>query len=237
MARQPKHYENHNVLPMIKEAASIGILIEEKIRLAGNAREIAPHRISKIMAVDPGTANCAVALICRNVDTGELETVCTTKIEPPEDFKGKPFQQALYVQRILEQFILDHVPQVVVKEDAAYNAPMQAHQLGRAHQAIDMACFNTGRALLVVNTNSMRSFLGAHSKDEIRQKIYKRYGIEFPTEHEADAFGLGKTGEAIIKGEYPKPKAKAEKKPAAVKAPAKKKAPARKATARKKSRR
>lgn len=229
MARAPKVYEKHERLPMPKEARALGLFIVEKITQIGDPRAIKPHRISKILAVDPGVSNCAVALICRNADNGELETVYTTKITPPEEFTGKPFQQVLYVQRILEWLIVEHVPQIVVKEDAAYNAPMNAHQLGRAHQAIDMACLNTGRPLLVVNTNSMRSYMGG-GKDELRQKVYKKFGIEFPTADECDAFALGKTGEAIIKGEYPRPKVKAEKKPAAAKAPAKTKAPARKKT-------
>lgn len=233
MARKVREYENHTALPMIKEADAIRVLIAEKASALRAMPEV--HRISKILAVDPGTANCAVALICRNAKTGELETVLTTKIVPPAQFTNNAFMQVAYVQKILEQFIVDHVPQLVVKEGEAFDAPMRAHDLGRAHQAIDLACYNTGRPLIIVSPNSAKSYFGAAKKDEMRQKVYRKYGIEFPSPDECDAFALGKTAEAILKGEYPrkkepkKPKAAVTEKQGAVRS---KPLPARKKSAR-----
>ena len=233
MAKVKREYEGHSALPMILEAPLIAHVIENKARELSDAPSFGSIRTA--LAIDPGTANCAVALIRFNPD-GTEERVFTSKLEPPKDFTSKPYLQCLYLQRILEQIIQEHVPHIVFKEGPSHNSPFKAHDLGRAHQAIENACWNTGRTVVPVAPQTMRAFVGSRAKDETRQLIFKKFKREFPTSDEADAYGIAKTGMALLSGEYKTGKTLAKEKLAAKKTIASvKKAVAKKTPTRKKS--
>ena len=156
-----------------------------------------PGTIGTTLAIDPGTANLALCLI-------SPDEVITSKIELPkfEDIAGR----VRYLYAVIEQWVLVYKPQLIVKEGPAFFAKFGVADAGRVQYAIEHLAFEHRIPLITVTPMSMRSYVGASgkgkTKSDTKLRVFQKWGLEFPSEDETDAYGIARTGLAIIAGEY-----------------------------------
>jgi len=86
-------------------------------------------------------------------------------------------------------------------EGYSFASPYSAHQLGEVGGAIRLFLFRHQRPYIDVAPQSLKKFAtgsGRAKKDELRLAVFKRWGKEFKTDHEVDAFILAKITEAVF---------------------------------------
>ncbi|OPX89584.1 MAG: Crossover junction endodeoxyribonuclease RuvC [Pelotomaculum sp. PtaB.Bin104] len=94
---------------------------------------------------------------------------------------------------------------LVVLEDYAFSRPNQAHQIGELGGVLRVLFHEMGVKVLLVSTGQVKKFAsgkGTADKRDIAIAVYKRFGQEFKTSDETDAFVLAKIGQAYHPGLY-----------------------------------
>ncbi len=89
---------------------------------------------------------------------------------------------------------------LVVIEGYSFASKMGGHQLGELGGVIRYSLWLERRPFIVVAPTTLKKFVGGKGnlkKDEMRLETWKRWQAEFRSEHEVDAFGLSKIGEAL----------------------------------------
>lgn len=92
---------------------------------------------------------------------------------------------------------------LVVIEGYAFARANQAHQMGELGGVLRVMFHEIGLQVLEVAPGQVKKFAtgkGSAKKEEIAVAIYKRWGQEFRTNDEADAFVLAMIGKAILAG-------------------------------------
>ena len=92
-------------------------------------------------------------------------------------------------------------PQLVIIEGYAFARPNQAHQIGELGGVIRRMLVIGGWRYIEVAPKMAKKFCtgkGTAPKEIILQQVYKRWGAEFQTSDEADAYVLAKIGEALL---------------------------------------
>jgi Holliday junction resolvasome RuvABC endonuclease subunit len=139
---------------------------------------------TKVLAIDPGTTNIALALLDL-----EHDTEITSKIENPN--LTLQSMRYVYIERIVEHWIRMFRPDVVFKEGVAHGAPF-----GVAEQNVPV---------ITVSNPTMRKFLGVktgqETKSMARMQVLKKFGKEFESNDETDAYAIAQTGLAILRGD------------------------------------
>lgn len=90
---------------------------------------------------------------------------------------------------------------LVLLEGYAYAAQNQAHQIGELGGVIRRMLHNRTQRWIEVSPSQVKKFAtgkGNAKKDLIIMQVYKRWGVEFSTSDEADAFVLAKIGQALM---------------------------------------
>lgn len=93
---------------------------------------------------------------------------------------------------------------LVVIEGYAFARSNQAHQLGELGGVLRMMFYEAGIRYIEVAPSAVKKFAtgkGNASKEAVAVGVYKRWGKEFKTNDEADAFVLAKIGQAYITGQ------------------------------------
>lgn len=89
---------------------------------------------------------------------------------------------------------------LVAIEGYAFAKPNQAHQIGELGGVLRVMLTELGIKWIEVAPSQVKKFAtgkGNAKKEEIAVAIYKRWGREFPTNDEADAFVLAVIGQAM----------------------------------------
>lgn len=109
------------------------------------------------------------------------------------------------VQRLIEirDTILQYVQgaDLVCIEDFAFSRANQAHNLGGLGWIIRVMMHEENVPFMVVGTSQVKKFAtgrGNAKKPEVMLGVYKRWGVEFADDNEADAFVLMKMAEVLI---------------------------------------
>lgn len=90
---------------------------------------------------------------------------------------------------------------LIVIEGYAYAAANQAHQLGELGGVLRVMFHESGIKWIEVAPHQLKKFVtgsGNAGKDVMLQQVYKRWGAEFKTSHEADAYALARIGAAYL---------------------------------------
>ncbi|GAC1335208.1 MAG: hypothetical protein NVSMB14_02550 [Isosphaeraceae bacterium] len=179
---------------------------------------LAGASVLKVLAIDPGITNVAVCYLDL-----EYDTTHTSKIEIPPGIENQGAQFP-YLKAVIEHWVWMFRPQVIFIESVAYGMEYGVMNSGRFQQIVEDIAFERGVPCYVVANATMRSYFeckgGQATKSEMKLKVFQKYGKEFPTEDETDAFAIAQTGIAMIDGTYEqfkeanKAKAKARKKKA-----------------------
>jgi Holliday junction resolvasome RuvABC endonuclease subunit len=153
---------------------------------------------TKVLAIDPGTTNIALALLDL-----EHDTEITSKIENPN--LTLQSMRYVYIERIVEHWIRMFRPDVVFKEGVAHGAPFGVAEAGRLQYIIDRAAFEQNVPVITVSNPTMRKFLGVktgqETKSMARMQVLKKFGKEFESNDETDAYAIAQTGLAILRGD------------------------------------
>jgi crossover junction endodeoxyribonuclease RuvC len=95
--------------------------------------------------------------------------------------------------------------ELVVLEGYAFARPNQAHQIGELGGVLRVLFYEMGLKVIEVAPSAVKKYAtgkGNAKKEDIAVAIYKRWGREFKTNDEADAFVLAVIGKAYQPGLY-----------------------------------
>lgn len=104
------------------------------------------------------------------------------------------------------KFLLDfHSPEIICIEDYAFSKSNQAHQMGELGGVLRLMLHKLAYKWQVIGTGQVKRFAsgtGNAKKEQMILIVYKRWGLEFKTNDEVDAFVMAKIGQALM-GCYP----------------------------------
>jgi len=150
-----------------------------------------------IMAIDPGISNMAVSI--QFFEEFQFKRHETVKIKAAD--LPTVALQVEFLREVLTYLIQLHGPELIVKEDVARGMVMRAADMGRVAQMIDAMAIEQTIPVITINPATLRSYLGSKSKSDTKLAVYKRWGLEFKSEDEADAFAIGQAGMARVTGQ------------------------------------
>lgn len=147
--------------------------------------------VAVVMGIDPSLTGTGIVVLENNclVFSDTLET------------KERGIARLLTLQQELEAKLLEHKPDLVVIEGYAFARSNQAHQLGELGGMIRLLLTQKQVPWIEVPPTQAKKFAtgkGNAPKDLILMHVYKRWGAEFSSSDEADAFVLAKIGQAVL---------------------------------------
>lgn len=159
--------------------------------------------MKNILAIDQSLTSSGICLLRE----GGHESLSLT----PENITGVP-----RLQWIVTKFraLLDtYTPNVIVMEGYSFGSNQsRSHALGELGGVLRLTvnAFNRDfpTTLYVVPPTSLKKFTtgkGNSKKQEVLLNIYKRWGIEFSDDNQADAFALAMFASQLHYGEVPNP--------------------------------
>lgn len=168
--------------------------------------------IVRVLAIDPGKTHMAICLL----DLEPGHTHLTSLIEVPDNVP--PPMRYLYLEQIVQEWIWTFRPTVVCKEGVAHGSTYGVAEAGRIQQLIERVCIDFQVPFLTIVNQSMRAYLDAlwkekskapgmrrevgATKSDVKKRVWQCFEVEPPTEDETDAYALGQTCIAILRGEY-----------------------------------
>lgn len=152
----------------------------------------------KIVGLDnslTGTGVCVVKLGAR----GEEPQTSTNLIAP--DTYG--VERLIYIREEIKAICKD--ADMVVIENYAFSKGDKAHQIGELGGVLRVMLTEAGIKWIEVAPSAVKKFAtgkGMAKKEAMAVAAYKRWGKEFTTNDECDAFILGMVGRALVEIEF-----------------------------------
>lgn len=90
---------------------------------------------------------------------------------------------------------------IAILENYAFSSPFQREALAELGGVFKLACFQNGVDLFLIAPTTLKKFItnnGKTKKDTMRLEVYKKWGVEFDTNDEVDAFALRMFGYALV---------------------------------------
>lgn len=178
------------------------IVAEQLESLRGWESLVPDPQTRKILAVDPGLVNIGLCYI-EFLKGGLIHKVVSSKIDLPK--LNTIGARVLHIKNVVQAWVRYYDPEVVVKEGPSFSTNGMA-DAGRVQLAIEEVAFQYGKPLITIAPMTMRSFFDVAKrgmdKSDTKLAVFKRYGIDFASTDETDAFALGMTALGIIRGEY-----------------------------------
>lgn len=138
------------------------------------------------VGIDPGIANMAI------VATNDQGEVLDSVLFKPEGTGGERYLN-LYTH--LHTFVYTSRPDIVIVEGHSFGSEYSRETMGAARCIVDMVLWSTNRkAPIVIQPQTLKKFVQAKKKDQIRLEVFKRWGVELGSEHECDAYVLSQIG-------------------------------------------
>lgn len=142
-----------------------------------------------VAGIDIGTANLGIVTI------GPGEVVGADHYKP----QGVGAERLVHVVHYFEQLVEMGVELACV-EGYSFGSKNQAHQMGEVGGIIRVVLTTNEVPFVIVPPALVKKFAadsGNAKKDQMRLAVYKRWGVEFSTEHETDGFVLAKIAQAL----------------------------------------
>lgn len=104
----------------------------------------------------------------------------------------------------IESVLADLTPkdtQLVIMEGYAFGARGAVFSLGELGGIIKRAVFKADIRMLICPPSTLKKFVtgsGIAPKNKMMLGVYKKWGVEFETDDEADAYALARVGEAVL---------------------------------------
>lgn len=147
--------------------------------------------MGRYMGIDGGLTSPAVVVIC------DGEVVFTEAIKT--ESKGIP--RYLFIRESIKGLIEVYRPDDIGIEGFAHSQANQAHQLGWVGGAIREEIYKAGYPdFIEAGIGQVKQFAsgkGNTKKEFMVLEVYKRWGVEFKTHDEADAYAVARIVEAV----------------------------------------
>ena len=143
----------------------------------------------KIVGIDASLASTGMCQMGNILET--VTTSIQSKLTGP--------QRLIEIRRKMWDFVRGS--ELVVLEDYSFASGNQAHQIGELGGILRVTFFENGLRVLKVSPSQLKKFItgkGNAKKEEIAVAIFKKWGREFKTNDEADAFVLARIGMAYM---------------------------------------
>lgn len=140
----------------------------------------------KIVGIDASLTGTGVAIISEK----QITTTIQSKLSGPA--------RLIEIRELVREIVSG--ADIVVIEGYAYAMANQAHQIGELGGVLRTMFYEMGLKWVEVNPSLVKKYAtgkGNAKKEEIAVAIYKRWGREFPTNDEADAFVLASIGQSL----------------------------------------
>ncbi len=121
--------------------------------------------------------------------------------------KYKGIQRLDYYYEEFMKILKDSNVKVAILENYAYNSPYQREALAELGGVFKLACFKCNVTVVSVAPTTLKKYVtnnGRAKKDVVRLEAYKKWGIEFNTNDEVDAYALRMFGNHLINPDYGK---------------------------------
>lgn len=141
----------------------------------------------KIVGIDPSLTGTGIYII--DDDNEPWHSCLENELTGPE--------RLVYIRNVVMTAVYD--ADLVVIENYSYGSSTQAYQAGELGGLLRVMFYETGLTVLPVSPTQIKKFATGKSgakKEIIIKEVYKRWGVEFDTNDEADAFVLAKIGQA-----------------------------------------
>lgn len=159
-----------------------------------------PQHPKRILGIDPGKTNIAICYW----EVGQ--TPQTLKVDDLMREAKITFDSVIghfrYIETILQFFLASRDIDLIVKEGVAHWSSYGVAEAGRIQQMIERLAIDYHVPFFTVNPQTMRRFLKTDEKSTTKLEVYKRWGYEFASEDETDAFAIVQTALAILRGEF-----------------------------------
>lgn len=151
-----------------------------------------------VMGLDPSLTSTGVAVIRPPLHEGaESVFTATIKTKAGEDIT----KRIDYIAGEIIELVLLHRPELVCIEGLAFGARGQSMlDLAGLHHVIrrDLLHYRVE----VVAPQALKKFVtgkGNSKKDQMKLAVYKKWGVEFATTDETDAYALAQWGQAFLR--------------------------------------
>ena len=125
----------------------------------------------------------------------------TTELHKRIESKLKGVKRLIDIEDTLK-FIVDKLPaDLILIEGYAYAAKNQAHQIGELGGVIRTMLEKRGLPWIEVAPSQVKKFAsgkGNAKKDLVMLNVYKKWGVEFASSDEADAYVIARIGQALL---------------------------------------
>lgn len=123
---------------------------------------------------------------------------CDTGVISIKGLQG--VERLLRIEEELLKLISNRNPNLIAIEGYAYGRQNQSHQMGELGGVLRVAMTKAGVKWIEVAPTAVKKFAtgkGNAKKEQIILEVYKRWGAEFKTNDQADAFVLAQIGHAL----------------------------------------
>jgi crossover junction endodeoxyribonuclease RuvC len=153
--------------------------------------------MSTIIGIDASLTGTGVAVI----DNGKMKN--HERIESKQTGVRRLIEIESRLKYIIDsQLLVNTKTDMVVIEEYAWGAKGRAtYQIGELGGVIRRMLHHQMVRWIEVNPSHVKKFAagsGNAKKEQVLMQVYKRWGIEFATSDEADAFVLAKIGEVLL---------------------------------------
>ena len=150
----------------------------------------------KIMGIDASLTGTGVVVL-----GGELQEdlIYCQRYSPKKNGVDRLIEIEEYIATLLSSM----EPDLVTIEGYSYASANQAHQIGELGGVIRRLLKVAGQKWKEIAPSQVKKFAtgkGNCKKDLVLMQVYKRWGQEFKTSDEADAFVLAKIGASLVNG-------------------------------------
>lgn len=128
----------------------------------------------------------------------------SSKIVPPKDCVG--VDRLAFVRKQVRALLYEYEPDLIIIEGYAFSR-QHAHSMGEMGGVIKLLIRQLGLTAMAIPPSTLKCFIlgpskkGESGKDKMMMTIFKKYGKEFETADEADAYSLCAVGAAML-GKY-----------------------------------
>lgn len=156
-----------------------------------------PEIYDAVLGVDASLTHTGTAMLCLSSDVRAVQT-CT----PKSNGAVRLLEVEKFFDKLMAEISITHHCKIlsVVIEGYAYSAFNQAHQMGELGGIIRRFLHLRNIPLIVVQPSTLKKWItgsGKGDKNLILLKAFRKWGIEFCSDHECDAYGLATIGKAM----------------------------------------
>lgn len=158
-----------------------------------------------VVGIDPSLSNTAIC--CYWPATGEAKMVCRTAGKPTDDLGGRIERYETFVDQILHVITRVGSPVGVLIEHYSFNSKnTRAWQTGEWGYLLRYRLYERRPTPVEIPPGTLKQFAtgrGNASKTQVVAALTKRYGVEYKTDDEYDAYGLARLAACLAGLEEP----------------------------------